>query len=43
LASPSYVDLAVIAGTKYYYTTTSIVGGVESGYSTQVPVTIPTP
>ena len=43
LASPSYVDIAVIAGTKYYYTTTSIVGGVESGYSTQVPVTIPTP
>lgn len=38
-----YQDLAVSAGQSYFYTTTSIVGGVESAPSVQVPVTIPTP
>jgi hypothetical protein len=43
LTSPSYIDPTVVAGTTYFYTTTSIVSGVESSYSTQVPVSIPTP
>jgi hypothetical protein len=43
VAVPAYQDLAIVAGTTYYYATTAIVNGVESGYSVQVPVTVPTP
>jgi fibronectin type 3 domain-containing protein len=43
VTAPAYQDLAIVAGTTYYYCTTAIVNGVESAYAVQVPVTIPTP
>jgi uncharacterized protein DUF4082/Big-like domain-containing protein len=39
----NYVDKFVSNGNTYYYVTTPVVGGVESGYSTELAVTIPTP
>jgi Abnormal spindle-like microcephaly-assoc'd, ASPM-SPD-2-Hydin len=43
-ASTSYTDNTVQSGQSYYYVTTAVnSSGVESGYSNQVPVSIPTP
>jgi fibronectin type 3 domain-containing protein len=41
--STTYVDGAVQSGQNYYYVTTAVDSkGVESGYSNQVQVAIPT-
>ena len=42
-ASTSFVDLSVVAGQTYYYVTTAVKSGVESGYSNEVPASIPSP
>ncbi len=42
-ASPSFVDLSVLAGQTYYYVTTAVNAGVESGYSNEVEASIPSP
>jgi hypothetical protein len=42
--SPGYVDLAVVSGQTYYYVVTSLSPTLgESGHSTEVEATIPTP
>jgi hypothetical protein len=33
----TYKDASVVSGTAYFYVTTSVANGVESGYSTPVP------
>jgi hypothetical protein len=44
VTSPNYVDSTVIAAQTYFYVATSVdSSGVESAYSNQVSVTIPTP
>jgi len=43
-ALTSYTDSTVQAGQTYYYVTTAVdSGGLESGYSNEVPAAIPTP
>jgi hypothetical protein len=43
-ANTNYTDNQVVAGQTYYYVATSVDGnGVESGYSNQIRVVIPTP
>jgi len=43
-ASLSYVDDAVVSGDTYYYVVTSVSSsGVESAFSSQVQVSVPTP
>lgn len=43
-ASSSYVDNTVISGTTYFYVVTSVdASNVESTFSNQVSVTVPTP
>ena len=43
-ASLSYVDDTVVSGDTYYYVVTSVSGsGVESAFSSQVQVSVPTP
>jgi hypothetical protein len=43
LATCSYLDSTAVIGTKYYYTMTETVGGVESGPSVEVSAQIPVP
>jgi hypothetical protein len=44
VAATTYTDSNVLAGTTYYYVVTAVNGsGQESGYSSQVSATIPTP
>lgn len=39
----SYIDTSVSAGQTYYYVVTAVGSGGQSGYSSQVSATIPTP
>jgi hypothetical protein len=43
VATTTYTDSSVIAGTTYYYVATALVGSAESGYSIQASATVPTP
>jgi fibronectin type 3 domain-containing protein len=43
-ALTSYTDTSVSAGQTYYYVVTAVdANGLESGYSNQATVTVPTP
>ncbi|HEV7219537.1 MAG TPA: FG-GAP-like repeat-containing protein, partial [Terriglobales bacterium] len=42
-ASPSFIDLSVVAGQTYYYVTTAVNAEIESGYSNEVEASIPSP
>lgn len=43
IAASPYVDASVLAGQTYFYVITAVGTGGQSGYSTQVTATIPTP
>jgi len=43
LPAPCWQDPAPVVGTKYFYTVTAVVGGVESGPSSEVSAQIAVP
>lgn len=43
LATPAYTDTTALVNTKYFYTVTATVGGVESGPSPEVAAQITVP
>jgi hypothetical protein len=43
LTTTTWVDSTAVVGTKYYYTATATVGGVESGPSSEVSALITVP
>ena len=42
-ATTDFADLSVVAGQTYYYVTTAVESVLESGYSNEVQVSIPSP
>jgi len=43
LTTTTYPDITAVVGTKYYYTVTAVVGGIESTPSTEVSALITVP